>query len=106
MERNGSDERRRSPRVSYPCEVRCYGVGEALYATRLTDVSETGAFVETPIELPLGSVVLLRFEAAGRRLRLQAEVVHHKPGAGLGLRFLELGPEQREAIGRIVAEAQ
>jgi hypothetical protein len=80
-------------------------VGEALHGTRLTVVSETGAFVETPIELPLGSVVLLRFEAAGRRLRLEAEVVHLEPGGGLGLRFVEPGPEQREAIGRIVAEA-
>ena len=100
-----SEERRRARRVSCRCEARGYGVGEALSAPRLSDISETGAFVETGSELPLRSAVLLRFDAGGRRLRVEAEVVHRDPDRGMGLRFLDLGPRQRDLIARVVTES-
>jgi hypothetical protein len=97
----GPDERRRSKRISFPCEARCYGVGETLHDAHLVDVSTTGAFLQTPTELPLGSIVLLRFEAAGRFLKLEAEVVHVKTASGMGLRFVDPTAEQRTALEQI-----
>ena len=100
----GSDERRRARRVSYPCEARCYGVGEAIRDPQLTELSATGAFIHTVTELPLGSIVLLRFELGGTRVKAEAEVVHVRPQGGMGVRFLDLAPELGALIERIRAD--
>jgi hypothetical protein len=103
-EQVGSADKRRSRRVAYPCEARCFGVGESIYDTRLTDLSVTGAFVRTRAELPAGTIVLLRFEAEGRRVKTEAEVVHAEPGQGMGVRFVNLRPEIRGVLARIAGE--
>jgi hypothetical protein len=100
----GSADKRRASRVSYPCEARCYGVGESIYDTHLTDLSVTGAFVRTRAELPAGTMVLLRFEAEGHRVKMEAEVVHAEPGQGMGVRFVSLRPELRGVLARIAGE--
>jgi hypothetical protein len=96
-----SKDRRGFKRVTYPCEARCYGVGESLFKASISDVSVAGAFVHTPTELPTGTNVLLRFEAAGERLKLEGEVIHCQKGSGLGVRFTSLTSAQRAAIERI-----
>ncbi len=96
-----SQERRGFKRVTYPCEARGYGVGESLFKARISDLSVNGAFVHTATDLPPGTVVLLRFEAAGTRLKLEGEVIHSQKGSGLGVRFVSLTETQRAAIERV-----
>jgi len=100
----GSADKRRSRRVSYPCEARCFGVGESVYDSHLTDLSVTGAFVRTRAELPAGTIVLLRFEAEGQRIKMEAEVVHSEPGQGMGVRFVNLRPDLRGVLARVAGE--
>jgi len=104
MVSESSEDRRRSRRISYPCDARCYGIGESLSDPHLEDVSVTGAFIKTTTELPEGAIVLLRFEAGGRRIKAEAEVVHHLPNRGLGVRFLNLGTAQRKTIAGLGGE--
>jgi hypothetical protein len=96
-----SQERRGFKRVTYPCEARGYGVGESLFKASISDLSVDGAFVHTTTELPPGTIVLLRFEAAGARLKLEGEVIHCQRGSGLGVRFVSLTETQRAAIESI-----
>jgi len=93
-----SEDRRHSRRVSYPCDARCYGVGESLLDAHLTDVSPEGAFVETAAEMPIGTILLLRFKIGERRLTIEASVVHCVPGRGLGVRFEKIGDQERRII--------
>jgi len=96
-----TEERRGFKRVAYPCEARGYGVGESLFKASISDVSVAGAFVHTTTDLPPGTIVVLGFEAAGARLKLEGEVVHCQKGSGLGVRFVSLTEAQRAAIERI-----
>ena len=95
-------DRRSTRRISYPCEARCYAGGERLLDAHLTDLSESGAFIQTGIRLPLGSVVLLGFKARGRRVKVEAEVIHHNPEYGLGVRFLWLERRRRKMIEQVI----
>lgn len=98
-------ERRHQRRVRYPCEAHAYGVGERLQSPHLADLSVDGAFLETLSELPLGTIVILRFQVGGHDLKLEGEVAHCKPPRGLGLRFVRLTPAARAALEQIVDEA-
>ena len=104
MVSEGSEDRRSSKRISYPCDARCYGMGDPLSDPHLEDLSVTGAFIRTTTELPERAIVLLRFEAGGHRIKVEAEVVHHVPNRGLGVRFLNLGTAQRDVIAGLGGE--
>jgi hypothetical protein len=71
----------------------------------VSDLSITGAFIETKTELPLGSIILLRFEAEGERIKVEAEVVREDPPRGMGVRFLSLGAKPRAIIEQIGEQA-
>ncbi len=104
-EHEGEGERRHQVRVRYPCEAHAYGVGERLQAPHLADLSAEGAFIETASELPLGTIVILRFHAAGHDLKLEGEVVRGVAPRGLGVHFVRLTPGDRAALEHIVSEA-
>jgi hypothetical protein len=103
----GMDDKRTDPRISYPCEVECYGVG--LGATnplnpRISDLSLTGAFVDSIVPVPMGTKLKLRFPLGSREISVTAEVVHEMPQFGMGVRFLDLKPEDRAAIAERIQE--
>ncbi len=92
-----AQERRASRRVVFPCEARCFALGLDLPRTHLTDLSLGGAFIETEVELPERTVLLLRFQVSGHDMKVEGEVVR--------VRFLDLRPAQRAAVERFLAEA-
>ncbi len=101
-----SDDKRRSPRVSYACEVECTGVGMGLSPLnpRISDLSATGAFIDCMTHIPQGSQVKLKFGLGGRTINATAEVAHSMPQFGMGVRFLEMSDEDRRAIEEFVAK--
>jgi PilZ domain len=95
---------RSAERIPYPCDVQCVGSdGLGIANTRLSDLSTTGAFVESMNELPVGTRLRLRFQLGGRTIDVGAEIVHSMPQFGFGVRFEELGLEDRVAIAELVA---
>jgi hypothetical protein len=99
---NGADEKRRAQRVAYPCEVR-YSSGAADWqSARLSDISVDGAFVDTMIELPVGTKLLLAFEIEGTQVEIPTVVAHSMPQFGMGVRFLSLDPAARAAIEKYI----
>jgi hypothetical protein len=100
-------ELRHARRVSYACEVQCTGVGMGVSPLnpRISDLSTTGAFIDSMTHIPVGSMVKLTFSLSGREIQAMAEVAHAMPGFGMGVRFVELSEEDRHAIGAFVSAA-
>lgn len=105
---SGSLERRRERRVtvSIAVEVRDQR-GFTLQSTR--DISTGGVFFDRAIPYPVGVEVELAFTLPGdtRTIRCRGEVVN-VPDAksfGMGVRFLDLAPIDRQALEKFVGEA-
>jgi uncharacterized protein (TIGR02266 family) len=105
---SGSLERRRERRVavSLAVEVRDEH-GFSLQSTR--DVSTGGVFFDRAIPYAVGCEVQLSFALPGddRTIRCRGEVVN-VPDAksfGMGVRFLDLAPIDREALEKFVGES-
>ena len=96
---------RGAKRIAFPCEVECTGAGEGPLNPRISDLSATGAFIDSMNAVPAGSCLSLKFALPTGTITVNAEVVHAMPHFGMGVRFLDLTDEQRRAIERVVAEA-
>jgi c-di-GMP-binding flagellar brake protein YcgR len=101
----GDSENRRATRVSYPCEVECTGVGQNPLNPRISDLSATGAFIDSMNAVPVGSKMKLKFTLPTGNISVNAEVVHAMEHFGMGVRFLDLSDEQRGFIEQFVAGA-
>ncbi len=95
-------ERRGAKRVTFFSEARLEGMDVAHANVRLADLSVEGAFVDTRTVLPVGAVTRVRFNILGRDVTVSAEVRYSMPGMGIGVRFLDLSPEDREVIERLL----
>jgi hypothetical protein len=71
----------------------------------LRDLSEGGAFVETAQQFAVGSILNLQFMLPEIRRPISATVVvrHLNPGAGLGVQFLGLSPDDRRVVTAFLA---
>lgn len=99
-------DNRQSRRVAYACEVTCTGVGGAGVSPlnpRISDLSTTGAFIDSMTQIPQGSKVTVSFEIAGRRIATTAVVAHSMPSFGMGVKFVDLSEDDRQAIEEFVA---
>ena len=101
-----SDDKRSSPRVFNVVDVECHTIdGTATpVAARMSDLSATGAFLDSMNGLPPGTKLALRFKAGPQELSVAAEVVHTMPSFGMGVRFLDLSDEGRAAIEALIRE--
>ncbi len=98
-------DKRKAKRVSYPCEAECYGASSNPLSPRISDLSVTGAFIDCMIELPVGSRMTLKFALPTGKVGVTAEVVHSMPHFGMGVRFVDLPEEHRQAIEKVVQES-
>jgi len=101
-----SENKRASPRVTSVVEVECRTLDETEtpIAARISDLSTTGAFLDSMNALPAGTKLALRFRAGPQEVRVAAEVVHAMPQFGMGVRFLDLSGESRAAIEALVRD--
>lgn len=98
-------DKRRAKRVSYPCEAECYGAASNPLSPRISDLSVTGAFIDSMTELPAGTRLNLKFALPSGKIAVTAEVAHSMPHFGMGVRFVDLTDEQRKAIEQVVEAA-
>jgi acetoin utilization protein AcuB len=101
---SGEQERRQARRFSYLCEARCEAHG-GLSIGRITNISTTGAWIETSAPPTEGSILKLCFTAGLVDVTTQARVVHQLLGKGMGIAFQDLSPQHREAIEALSADA-
>lgn len=67
---------------------------------RAPDISETGMFINTAKTFPEGAVIKVRFRLTRTlyEVEVRAEVRYNLPGVGIGVEFVDISPETREAI--------
>jgi hypothetical protein len=63
-----------------------------------------GCFVEMPSPLAIGTQLQLVLWLGNTKLRLEGEVASSAPGFGIGIRFLQISPENRNTLESYVAD--
>ncbi|HEY5648107.1 MAG TPA: PilZ domain-containing protein [Nitrospiria bacterium] len=93
-------ERRKHRRVTILQEVY---FGEKK-KRRLNDISEEGMFITTPEAFMKGSILDLSFRLFNdeKPIAVKGEVRYIEEGEGMGIRFVDLKPEDRERIRNFV----
>jgi len=94
---------RQAPRQSYCRDLSIVYEGYSLeIPVRAPDLSVDGMFINTPRFFPEGAVLKIRFRLAGTgtEIRVRAEVRHCIPGVGIGVEFVEMDDQARQAIAR------
>jgi uncharacterized protein (TIGR02266 family) len=98
------EERRAARRASLVTQIRTIVDSETVVGyTR--DISTGGVFVETENPPVKGTEVSLRFRLTPDSpiVGARAVVAYSLPGEGMGLRFVDLPPEVRQAVEEFVA---
>jgi hypothetical protein len=99
-----SQERRNAKRVTYFAEAELEGVDVSRLSVRLADLSVTGAFIDVRNVFPVGTTANLRFTVLGRTVSVLAEVRYSMPSFGMGVRFLDLKPEDQDLIEAFIGQ--
>jgi len=95
-------EKRHDRRVTYPCEVECTGAGANPLNPRISDLSSSGAFIDSMMAVPVGTRFAVRFVLPSGPIQLNAEVVHSMEHFGMGVRFVDVTPEQHNLLEEVV----
>lgn len=95
-------DRRVAKRISYICEVQCGGSGIGRMATRINDLSITGAFIDSVTCYPQGTILTLRFHIRDVLIETPAEVRYSMPRMGMGVHFLDLRPNHVAALESLI----
>ena len=94
-------ERRDAKRIGYICEVECEGDGVRL-ASRINDLSATGAFIDSMTSYAPGTILRLKFRIKGIPIEADCEVRYGMQQMGMGVRFLNLKPEYLAVIEHLI----
>ena len=107
---SGGPERREHERFDTELSVD-WTSGENFLFSYITNISEMGIFVRSDDPVPIGTLLRVRFGLEGADpLELEGEVVWINPlradgdnlNPGMGVRFTQITPDQRERIVDIV----
>ena len=93
-------DRRRSLRVQCSIPAELHPVGQPVTWGNVSDLSLGGCFVEMPMPLPVHAKFEIALWLGETKLRLHGEVACASQGFGMGLRFINLSPEDRECLRR------
>lgn len=84
-------------------EVRYEG-GGLRGQTRISDMSETGVYVDVMSPLPEGVPLQLEFRLPdGHEVRAEGVVVRSEPRIGMAIRFTQIAPEDQQQIAETIA---
>ncbi len=95
----GAGDRRRQPRMKCVNSVQLHpqGQGAPIWG-KAVDLSTGGCFVEMPIPLAVGTKLKIGLWLSAKKLQLTAKVVNSRPGFGIGVQFLQVGPEDLDQL--------
>lgn len=100
MKSSGGVERRKYRRVTIIQEMFFGDRG----IRKMDDISEQGMFIATPEVFMKGSILDLKFRLFNddQPITVKAEVRYVQEGVGIGVRFMNLKPENRKQIKKFV----
>jgi len=95
-------DRRGAKRLAFVTDVQGHGANDFRFKTRLSDLSETGAFIESVLLFNEGAIVDLTFKVKSKEIKVKSEVCYSIEHVGAGVRFIELSHEDRKLIAKHV----
>src|SRR4051812_8277180 len=99
---NLGKERREAKRISYICEVECEGAGISRMATRITDLSITGAFIDSMINYAPGTQLTLKFRVKDQLIETEGVVRYSLRQMGMGVQFVNMQPEHLALLEHLI----
>ncbi len=100
-------DRRTHPRYEFSAAVEVVAPESgARIETRVRDLSQQGAYVDTNNPLPLGTVTDVRITKGAQLFDGRARVVYSRVGKGMGLVFTAIEPEQLRTLETWLAESR
>ena len=93
------DERRQFNRSRLIVDVHFDGA-DSTGVAGTKDISLGGLYLDTQVEIPEGSTLMLRIPLGGQHVIVKADVVYSNPGHGVGVRFHRLSEEARILMQR------
>lgn len=90
-------EKRQHPRRAVLLECRIDGASGPT-ATRLSDLSPTGCYVESRNPVSVGASITIRLTFGGALLSLTGRIAHAQPSVGFGMKFDSMSMEVIEAF--------
>lgn len=99
-----ADNRRQSPRykTEIASELRA-GDGVPVWG-KLSDISAGGCYIEMLIPLPVGTKLKLTLWIKESKIFIQGIVVSFHPGYGCGIKFTDIGREDRGVLDHFLEE--
>lgn len=97
-----SDDRRQGHRALFCNEVEVVGYGPR----RSSDLSAGGMFLETIAAFPKDTVLQLKFKLTENEsvpIVVRARVLYVASGIGVGVEFIDLAPDDRRRIERMLS---
>lgn len=99
-------DRRREERLEV-CLDAVWDGKSGNYTARVTDLSESGCYVDTLGEAASGEIVHFKLQLPGGDwVDLAGEVAHRTPPLGFGMRFVNPSEEQIEKLRSVITQIQ
>ena len=99
-------ERRRTPRYIFIASAELYEEqSEVRIASRVSELSLHGCYLDMMNPFPTGTIVLLKISAGELTFQSKARVVYFTPNVGAGVTFLDVEPKYEYVLNRWMEEA-
>lgn len=92
-------ERRQSDRKKLIVNVDFAG-GDATGIANTRDIGIGGLYMATNTDFETGMILRMRLTLGGKEIALKGVVVYTDPGQGVGIRFQNLTPEEKDLLKR------
>jgi PilZ domain len=99
-------ERRRTPRYIFIASAElCEEHSDLRVASRVSELSLNGCYLDMMNPFPTGTVVLLKIFAGEMTFQAKAKIVYATPNVGAGVAFLEVEPKYNYILNHWLEEA-
>ena len=99
-------ERRRTPRYIFIASAELYEERTDLrVASRVSELSLNGCYLDMMNPFPSGTVVLLKIFAGDMTFQAKSKIVYATPNVGAGVAFLEVEPQYAPVLNHWLEEA-
>ena len=99
-------ERRRTPRYSFIASAELIEqASDVRIATRVSELSRFGCYLDMMNPFPLGTLVLVKISAGDGFFQARAKIVYAQANMGAGVVFLDIDPKCVPVLERWLDEA-
>ena len=100
-------EQRRTPRYTFIASAELIEQkSEVRIATRVSELSLHGCYLDMMNPFPQGTLVLVKIFAGEDFFHAKAKIIYVQPNLGAGLSFIEVEPQPLAVLGRWLDTAQ